>query len=62
MKLFTKHWGAINFTWGESEKWGIHLFIIDRDQWRWGREHDELDGVITYWGLGPLGCVSRLNW
>lgn len=62
VRLWTSvHWGLLNLSWGLHDKWGIHFLIVDRDQWHWGYFDEEYDCLVTYWGLGPLGCISRTN-
>jgi hypothetical protein len=62
MRLWVSNtWGLLNFCWGNNDKWGIHLIVIDRDNWYWGCFDQEYDRVMTYWGLGPLGFISRTN-
>ncbi len=59
--MSTRCWGLLNFSWGEKDKWGIHLGVIHRDEWYWGCFDQEYDMIATYWGLGPLGFISRFN-
>lgn len=57
----SRHWGLLNFTWGVGDRWGVHLLVTDWSNWRWGRDDNAYDCLMSYWGLGPLGCVSRVN-
>jgi hypothetical protein len=65
VQFFLKHWGLLNFNFGEviddTRRWGLHIIVFDRDNWYWGCFDEEYDRILTYWGLGPLGFVSRLN-
>jgi hypothetical protein len=56
-----KHWGLINFGWGRGAKWALHLAVSNRANWYWGT-FEEQNPLLSYWGLGPLGCVSRINY
>lgn len=76
MKLWfrLKCWGLINVSWKREEftgpkkeklqdfKWGFHLLCFHPRQWYWGRFDREYECIMTYWGLGPLGFISRMNW
>jgi hypothetical protein len=61
-----RHWGLVNVSWDVSDlgddKWGLHLVVLDHEEWYWGKFDQEYDRIATYWGLGPLGFVSRMNW
>ena len=63
--LGVKYWGLLNMYWGSEidggKKWGLHLFILDKHNWFWGCFDDEYERIFTYWGLGPLGFISRIN-
>ena len=60
-----EHWGLLNFYFGkeydDTHRWGLHIIVFDRSNWYWGCFDQEYDHILTYWGLGPLGCISRLN-
>lgn len=42
------------------KQWHLHFFIR-KAHWFWGKEDEEYDCILTYYGLGPLLLLVRNN-
>lgn len=55
--LFWKYAGFVTFHWGD---YALHLGVLP-SHWYWGRDFEEYEHCLDYWGAGPLFLLVRCN-